>query len=204
MLGLAASHLSLCDTVDFSSQALTHRVEAIKLFNQRLSKPCVSKAEADARYATIMALTFQSSYMPEGMLEFMVMLRGCTVVSHNVIPVLEESIFSGFTAESHTERVLSLTRQDPVDVLIGNVLDAALTSVNNLRPICHSVLEVRYLSDLDRILKLSKMSPVEGIAHPSSRHLNHLLTWQQNRLRRNLLGLHALWRNEPGRVQPLH
>ncbi|KAJ3467772.1 hypothetical protein MRS44_005336 [Fusarium solani] len=168
LLGLAASHLSLCDTTEFSSQALTHRVHAIRLFNQRLSKPCVSKAEADARYATIMALTFQSSYMPEDMLEFMIMLRGCTVVSHTVIPVLEESLFSGFTAESHTERVLSLQRHDPVDALLGDVLDAALTSVNNLRPICHSVLEVRYLSVLDRILRLSKTSPVEGIACPTS------------------------------------
>jgi hypothetical protein len=106
--------------------------------------------------------------MPEDMLEFMIMLRGCTVVSHTVIPVLEESLFSGFTAESHTERVLSLQRHDPVDALLGDVLDAALTSVNNLRPICHSVLEVRYLSVLDRILRLSKTSPVEGIACPTS------------------------------------
>ncbi|KAI8721637.1 Zn(2)-C6 fungal-type domain-containing protein [Fusarium sp. LHS14.1] len=162
MLGLAASHLSLCNTTEFSSQALTHRVHAIRLFDQRLSKPCVSKAEADARYATIMALTFQSSYMREGMIEFMIMLRGCTVVSHTVIPVLEESLFSGFTAESHTERVLSLQQNDPVDALLGDVWDAALASVNNLRPICNSVLEVRYLSILGRILKLSRTSPVEG------------------------------------------
>ncbi|KAM0418738.1 hypothetical protein ACHAPT_012336 [Fusarium lateritium] len=109
-----------------------------------------------------MALAFQSSYMPEGMLEFLVMLRGCTVVSHTVIPVLEESIFRGFTAETHTERVLALTPYDHVDAQLGDVVSDALASVSRLRPICHSVLEVKYLSILDRILRLSKTSPVGG------------------------------------------
>ncbi|SCO88983.1 uncharacterized protein FRV6_13111 [Fusarium oxysporum] len=114
MLGLAASHLSLSGDTDYTAQALSHRVHAITLLNQALSKPCKSKAEADARIATVMTLIFQSSYMFEGMVEFIIMIRGCRAVSDAILPRLENSLFEGFTAESHNKHVLSL---NPVDVV---------------------------------------------------------------------------------------
>ncbi|KAM5364340.1 hypothetical protein ACJZ2D_011537 [Fusarium nematophilum] len=160
MLGLAASHLSLCDTMDYSSQALSHRVQAIRLLNQALSKPCPSKAEAEARFAATMALAFQASHMPNGMLEFLVMLRGCTVVSHSALLPLEESVFNGFTSETHNETVLSLNQDNTLDGQLAEILNAGLLSVSYLRPICHSVLEVRYLVILESALKLAKRSPV--------------------------------------------
>ncbi|KAF4461811.1 Sterol uptake control 2 [Fusarium albosuccineum] len=141
MLGLAASHLSMSNITDYSSDALSHRVRAIKLLNTALSKPCSSKAEADARFATIMALTFQSSYMPEGMVEFLVMLRGCTVVSDSALLCLEESVFAGFSADTHNERVLSLNPDDVVDVQYVEILRAGLDSIVGMRPICQSILE---------------------------------------------------------------
>ncbi|KAM5343975.1 hypothetical protein ACJ41O_012512 [Fusarium nematophilum] len=129
MLGLAASHLSLCDTMDYSSQALSHRVQAIRLLNQALSKPCPSKAEAEARFAATMALAFQASHMPNGMLEFLVMLRGCTVVSHSALLPLEESVFNGFTSETHNETVLSLNQDNTLDGQLAEILNAGLLSV---------------------------------------------------------------------------
>ncbi|KAF5008951.1 hypothetical protein FDECE_4814 [Fusarium decemcellulare] len=162
MLGLAASHLSMSNITDYSSDALSHRVRAIKLLNTALSKPCSSKAEADARFATIMALTFQSSYMPEGMVEFLVMLRGCTVVSDSALLCLEESVFAGFSADTHNERVLSLNPDDVVDVQYVELLRGGLDSIVGMRPICQSILQVRYLILLERILKLGQGSPVSA------------------------------------------
>lgn len=77
MLALGASHLTLCTSANFSSQALSHRVKAIQSLNKMLSKQTFTKAEGDAAFATLLTLTFQSSYMPEGMLDFIAMVRGC-------------------------------------------------------------------------------------------------------------------------------
>ncbi|KAI8417480.1 hypothetical protein FOFC_00035 [Fusarium oxysporum] len=161
MLGLAASHLSLSGDTDYTAQALSHRVHAITLLNQALSKPCKSKVEADARIATVMTLIFQSSYMFEGMVEFIIMIRGCRAVSDAILPRLENSLFEGFTAESHNKHVLSL---NPVDVVeeIADILGDGLISVRRLRPICQSVIEVKYLGILERILEIAKSSPVQA------------------------------------------
>src|SRR6478735_9501312 len=161
MPGLAASHLSLSGDTDYTAQALSHRVHAITLRNQALSKPCKSKVEADARIATVMTLIFQSSYMFEGMVEFIIMIRGCRAVSDAILPRLENSLFEGFTAESHNKHVLSL---NPVDVVeeIADILGEGLVSVRRLRPICQSVIEVKYLGILERILEIAKSSPVQG------------------------------------------
>ncbi|KAJ9417924.1 hypothetical protein QL093DRAFT_2565883 [Fusarium oxysporum] len=155
MLGLAASHLSLSGDIDYTAQALSHRVHAITLLNQALSKPCKSKVDADARIATVMTLIFQSSYMFEGMVEFIIMIRGCRAVSDAILPRLENSLFEGFTAESHNKHVLSL---NPVDVVgeIADILGEGLVSVRRLRPICQSVIEVKYLGILERILEIAK------------------------------------------------
>jgi hypothetical protein len=77
MLGLGASHLTIHACGDYSSHALTHRVQAIKSLNSVLSRPNLSQEDGDAAFATIMSLTFQSSYMPEGMFDFVSMVRGC-------------------------------------------------------------------------------------------------------------------------------
>lgn len=60
MLGLGASHLSVVTETGYADQAISHRVAAIRGLNQALSRPCVSGAEGDARFAATMALTFVS------------------------------------------------------------------------------------------------------------------------------------------------
>ncbi|KAH7232411.1 uncharacterized protein BKA55DRAFT_523648 [Fusarium redolens] len=108
-----------------------------------------------------MTLVFQSSYMFEGMVEFIIMIRGCMAVSDAILPRLENSLFEGFTAESHNKHVLSL---NPVDVVeeIADILRDGLVSVRRLRLICQSVIEVKYLGILERILEIAKSSPVQA------------------------------------------
>jgi hypothetical protein len=80
MLGLGASHLSLCggDAGElYTRPALAHRVAAMKSLNEFLSRPRFSKADGDAAFAAAMSLTFQSSYMEDGLVDFLAMVRGC-------------------------------------------------------------------------------------------------------------------------------
>src|SRR4051812_7750591 len=70
ILALSASHLNACSTSSLSAAALTHRITAVRSLNAALSNPDASKSERDAMMATALALTFQSSYMRDGLAEF--------------------------------------------------------------------------------------------------------------------------------------
>ncbi|KAH8887678.1 hypothetical protein GQ53DRAFT_726027 [Thozetella sp. PMI_491] len=166
MLGLAASHLDLCSEGSFSAPALTHRVTAIKLLNEALGRPCTSKAEGDARFAAMMALTFQASYLADGMIEFLSMTRGCQVVAASSIPDLGESLFRSFSREGHMSTVRTMVSVlDPLKALDAEtVVTPFLTSLRALAPLCQSTLQLGVLASLERVARLSLTSTVEAFA----------------------------------------
>lgn len=84
MLGLGASHLGLLTPSDYNKVALKHRVTAIRELNSHLSKPNISKSGGEAAFAAMLVLTFQSSYMADGMVDFLTMVRGCKFSVHHV------------------------------------------------------------------------------------------------------------------------
>ncbi|KAH7141022.1 hypothetical protein EDB81DRAFT_654675 [Dactylonectria macrodidyma] len=180
MLGLSASHLSLGSSADYEPQALAHRVYAISSLNAALSKPCTSKAEGDALFATMMALTFQSSYMPEGMLEFLSMIRGCMVVSATAMPNFTESAFQSFSPEGHEKSVHELNPDAPEYGANSDIFAAAAVSARALGPLCRSVLEVRYLGILEGILKATQRSDVDAFLQVSAayRILGEVSSWE--------------------------
>lgn len=90
MLGLGASHLGLLTPNDYKKVALKHRVTAIRELNSHLSKPNITKAGGEAAFAAMLVLTFQSSYMADGMVDFLTMVRGC---KFNLIRVNISSLF---------------------------------------------------------------------------------------------------------------
>lgn len=93
MLGLGAQHLTLCSKVDYTKQALSHRIKAIKSLNQQLSRLSPSKEEGDAAFGAFMSLCFQSAYMADGMFDFISMIRGCK--SLTPISPLPTSVYFG-------------------------------------------------------------------------------------------------------------
>lgn len=172
MLGLAASHLHLLtpSTTSFSPQALSHRVRAISGLNAALSTPCTSRAEADARFAALMALTFQSSYMPDGMLDFLSTVRGCVVLATAAMPGPEGSAFSSFTTQRHLQRVWEMSE----DLSEGRVqwyrdvawyrafAEQGLASVKALEPLCQNGFERTYYGVLRSTVEEAKESPLRG------------------------------------------
>ncbi|KAH6892452.1 hypothetical protein B0T10DRAFT_401320 [Thelonectria olida] len=163
MLGLSASHLSLGSSADYKPQALSHRVLAIEGLNKALNQPASSKAEADALYATVMALAFQSSYMVDGMLEFISMIRGCVVVSGMSMQRFAESLFGKFSSETHAENVQALNHGYIAPTNYANFFDAALASVKALQPLCRSTLELTYIAIIGSVVEAAKSSSVNGM-----------------------------------------
>ena len=77
MLGLGASHLGMLNKGTYVQEALNHRVKAIKLLNEFLNQGYKTQADADAAFGAVLTLTFQSAYIPDGLADFLSMIRGC-------------------------------------------------------------------------------------------------------------------------------
>lgn len=170
LLGLAAERLATSTSSNYSLQALHHRVRAITAMNEALSTPCVSALDADARLATAIALTFQSTYMEDGMMEFLRTLRGWMVIQTSIVPSMAQSLFRDFTEEAYigSKRTLLGRAQacDSSSFLHHQGLDGALddleASLHLVTPLCRTRGELEYLSSLQRIALLARTSPRDG------------------------------------------
>ena len=163
MLGLAASHLGLCSEGEYSTQALSHRVIAINSLNKSLSRPCSSKAEGDARFAALMALTFQASYMADGMVDFLCMSRGCHFVAMTAMLNFEESLFRSFSHDGHINTVKAMLETAGNDLSHQeDMIDSFLKSLRAIMPLCGSTLELKFLTMTDAILREARTAPVDG------------------------------------------
>ncbi|KAL1840314.1 hypothetical protein VTJ49DRAFT_567 [Mycothermus thermophilus] len=163
MLGLAASRLTTSGQADFSAQGLAHRVKAIQSLNAALTTPPRSTAEADARYAAITSLTFQATCLPEGMREFLVMLRGCHILESSM---REDSIFRSFTPACHEEAVRRIVPPNPIPLSEDQkaLLNDCIASLRAIAPLCTSPLEVAWMAATERVLQLAKVSVTAGMA----------------------------------------
>lgn len=159
MLGLGASHLELTSSSNFQSVALVHRVEAIKSLNRALSVPPSSKAEADARFATFMVLTFQSTCMPDGLVDFLTMLRGCGLTGN----LDDESKFSCFSKDRHVETMDTLIGENKELSLDVEAFDDAGASLVLIKPLCGADIEKEYHQLLTEIVENSHSSPSKGL-----------------------------------------
>lgn len=158
MLALGASHLGLSVQDDLHQQALAHRVDAVKSLNKALSRPATSKEEADARFATFMVLTFQSTCMPEGLTDFLTMLRGCVLNGD----LGDDSSFNRFTKNRHLRVVIDQISNKEIPSLDTKTLGEAVSSLAGIEPLCTTETEKRYHGILMDVAVKGYHSPKEG------------------------------------------
>lgn len=77
MLGLGASHLGMLNNQGYMKEALSHRVKAIRSLNEFLNQGSKTPEDTDAAFGAVLSLTFQSAYIPDGLIDFLSMIRGC-------------------------------------------------------------------------------------------------------------------------------
>ncbi|ROW03078.1 hypothetical protein VMCG_05762 [Cytospora schulzeri] len=165
ILGAAASHLSLTSSDNYASQALAHRVTSIQALNSALSRPAASAAEADARFVTMFMLVYQSSYIPDGMYEFLSMLRGCYLVA-DIKGTVWSPRFHDFKPRSHGDAVASLNSGDnhgAHSLLDRSLVDGFLGSMILLAPLCTTPAELKYHSAIQDTMARSIVSAVDAI-----------------------------------------
>ncbi|KAK5072039.1 hypothetical protein LTR51_006523 [Lithohypha guttulata] len=85
ILALGASHLNrTAPLACYEKEALIHRGHAINGLNTCMAKTSHAYGEADAMLATCYALTFQSSYMADGLSDFVIFVRGCALATGKI------------------------------------------------------------------------------------------------------------------------
>jgi hypothetical protein len=173
MLGLGASHLALYlpDAANIQEQAIGHRIKAVNGLNEAFMKPITSKFDADARFATLMNLTFQSACITDGLLDFMTMLRGCVLQGAMCRGI--DTAFKAMSPDDHVTMMNNRFRQLNMDKFKMDTenLDKSMQSLNALEPYCKAGLEQTYLEMLQKLVQESYESPSGG----KYSHINQLV-----------------------------
>ncbi|KAL7907366.1 hypothetical protein GGI35DRAFT_87531 [Trichoderma velutinum] len=159
VLGLGASHLSQHGNVDYTSQALQHRVTAMKLVNEQLDHPPTKPADQDALLAAVICLVTQSSLMPDSMIDYITTTRGGNLVASTIITDYEKSIFKYFTPMEHDRSLEKLIREQPRDF---EAIEGFHASALRIRPLCQKSTEVSYSECMIRCINNLRTSCLEA------------------------------------------
>jgi hypothetical protein len=141
ILGFAASHLELSTRVDLKTTAMYHRVQAIKGSAVALSKTNRSGDDGDALVASCYLLTFQSTYMKEGIAEFLHFMRGCSLVWNQL---LSDKIPLTFSLTPESLHKFMIPRLVALPVIDPELLESAQKSLFDLRLILYKPVHTTF------------------------------------------------------------
>ncbi|VUC26139.1 unnamed protein product [Clonostachys rosea] len=161
VLGLGAAHITQsAPGLDYTTEALQHRVTAMQRVNERLSLPSHSPREEDALLAAVLCLVSQSSLLPglENMAEHLTMSRGASLIAHSLIKEISTSLFRAHQDE-HFEILSSMVQEQPKD---QNTIDGFRASALALQPLATNDNERNYADGLISCIDAVEISAIEA------------------------------------------
>ena len=168
ILGMAASHLELTTGEDLNAVAINHRVLAIKGSNQAISQKRRSGHDGDALLGACYALTFQASYMKDGLIEYFQMMRGCELLQNQLR--LEKVPLAFLMEEKHTINFLK-TNMQGLPIIEAHLTEAAYRSLHILPAILEGSGHLKVHGLLLGIIDSTKYSSLKGNSLFSSRRI---------------------------------
>jgi hypothetical protein len=154
ILALSSSHLALLTGTALSVEALRHRQRALRGLNQAMSQATAEASDADAMLAACYILTFQSSYMLDGLTDYIMMLRGCGLVTGLM---RQRNLHGSFSidANSHIKHMEAQFGQFPtIDIRIAS---DGIRSLSLVKPLLqHPVEEIFYRLLFDVLVSLEQ------------------------------------------------
>ncbi|EGX90308.1 C6 transcription factor [Cordyceps militaris CM01] len=160
VLGLGASHLTSHTNADFTSQALQHRLVAIKQVNEQLSNPPSSQQALDAILAALFCLITQASLIDDGLADYMTIIRGGHLIVIIIIGDMSNSVFPGFTVEGHDRLSAELSREDQRDDMTD--MNEFSFSLRMLEPLLQAPYEHRYYGMMSQIPPAMQRSSLQA------------------------------------------
>ena len=159
LLSLGASHLSRLTGVDYRRESLTHRGNAIAGLNQALSQTARSYGESDAMLASCYALTFQASYMGDGLADFITMVRGCVLTTEKI---KQEQTPTAFNLQSDWHFKYMAPRLQNLPAVDPCLLADAYNGLENMRPLLTGDAEMDFHAALVDVITALQESPASG------------------------------------------
>lgn len=162
LLGLGASHLHRVDpTPCYQASAVSHRGHAIAGLNAALNnlEPSTRADETDAMLATAYSLTFQASYMEDGLVDFITMVRGCALITEQIRTSRAATSFS-LKHDAHLAHLEPDVSNPPL--IDADILNAGLLSLAKVSSILNNRTDLEFFFALKRTLQACQESTREG------------------------------------------
>ncbi|KAJ4292352.1 hypothetical protein N0V90_009013 [Kalmusia sp. IMI 367209] len=162
ILALAASHLDAVSNANVAEEAISHRILAVKALNEALSVPPKTRIERDARMAAALALAFQSSHLPDGLLEFLTMLRGCNLIAMEGTLDNVDSAFHAFREDGHLATMRTRMYASQLNSVNRDDLDLASLSLHDIELLNMTDWEKMFWETLVRTVENAYDRPIQA------------------------------------------
>ncbi len=150
ILALGASHLTrITSGEDYTTQAIVHRGQAIEGLNKALNKTNRTYGESDAMLAACYALTFQASYMGDGMVDFFTMVRGCALLTAKV---MDEGSPTAFDIESDFQLRIMNPRLDHLPTIDNEIVVAGHEALTQMEHLLVTPMDYTFHTALSNVL----------------------------------------------------
>lgn len=160
MLALGASHLDrIAPVAEHNTKAIIHRGHAMAGLGRALVKTEREYGESDAMVATCYALTFQSTYMSDGLLDFITMVRGCALITGKI---REDKSPTAFNLQPEWHFKLMEPRLRDLPVVHQPLLDTGLVALEEVRQLLVTMTDHQFHAALTKVVHGLSRSSREG------------------------------------------
>jgi Fungal Zn(2)-Cys(6) binuclear cluster domain/Fungal specific transcription factor domain len=162
MLALGASHLDRISpnaVGDYHTKAIVHRGHAMAGLSRALAKSERPYGESDAMVATCYSLTFQSTYLSDGLFDFITMVRGCALVTGKI---REEGSPTAFNLQPDWQFKLMEPRLNTLPVVHQPLLDSGIVALEEVRPLLVTRTDHQFHSALVKVIHGLSRSSRDG------------------------------------------
>ncbi|KAL2857337.1 C6 zinc finger domain protein [Aspergillus pseudoustus] len=149
LLSLGASYCSLTQGHQYTPLAIAHRGKALKALSSLLARSdSYTTLEMDSVLAASFALTFQARYMSDGVIDFAVMARGCSIITDRYFLERRKSvIFHCLQSQDQIMQTIDLPWE--AECLVDPVAIAAcIAALDKLKPLLRTTSHHTYYHNL--------------------------------------------------------
>lgn len=142
MLALSGSELACTTdpTPEMHSTALTHRVKAISALNSAVARGIQSYEEGNAMLATCFSLLFQSCLLEDGLMEYMMFIRGTVSIGFSMGARRMKFIFERIFDDQQLNQVDPSMHAAPL--INADVVASACRSFERFKHLCKRKVEI--------------------------------------------------------------
>lgn len=160
MLALGASHLDrVAPVAEHTTKAIVHRGHAMAGLSRALAKNERVYGESDAMVATCYALTFQSTYMSDGLFDFITMVRGCALITSKI---REDKSPTAFNLQPDWHFKLMEPKLKELPIVHQPLLDNGIIALEEVRPLLVTMTDHQFHGALTKVVHGLSKSSREG------------------------------------------